>query len=453
MQLILVGISEQGKESICLNMANDVKGDLSGIAEPGLNNPKIKQRYAELKIKLPTAQGCPVQFWDIYGETGHPLSATISEMGQLLLGRLLNANDVQQGVLNAAFSYADDQGMLLLDLKDLRALLDWLSENKDTLKTKYGNISSASIGSLQRGLLALEEAGGDKFFREPAVKLQDLLAVDNQNNGIVNILDARKLINDSRLYSTFLLWLLSELFECLPEVGDIDKPKLVFFFDEAHLLFKEAPPVLLDKIEQVVRLIRSKGVGIYFVTQSPLDIPETVLGQLGNRVQHALRAFTPKDQKAVKVAAQTFRPNPNLNTEQVISELAVGEALVSFLDPTGTPNIVQKTQIIPPVSEIGAISDQARADLVKRSKLYGVYEQVVDRESAYEMLQKKAQSAVAETETPAKTTQETEKTPVRKGPSMAQTILKTTVNTLGSRAGQQIIRGILGSIFGNNKKR
>lgn len=440
-------IAEQfSREGICVFTA-DVKGDLSGIALPGADNPKIQKILKKFKLNA-TGAACPAIFWDIYGKNGHPLRTTMSEMGPLLLGRLLNANDTQQGIINAAFSIADDQGLLLLDLKDLRALLNWMGENSKELMSKYGNITKTSIGAIQRGLLSMSEAGGDKFFGEPALKLENLMLKDASGKGYINILDATKLINDPRLYCTFLLWLLSELFEQLPELGDVEKPKLAFFFDEAHLLFNSIPKVLLDKIEQVVRLIRSKGVGVYFVTQTPLDIPETVLGQLGNRVQHALRAFTPKDQKAVKVAAQTFRQNPHINTEKVIVELGVGEALVSFLDELGTPSLVEKVHIVPPVSKIGAISEQEREAIIKKSPIYGTYEKTVDRESAYEIITKKTQERQQQTSSskPQRTTR-----PAKSGPSTTQVLIKSTTRILNSRVGQQILRGVLGSIFGGKK--
>jgi hypothetical protein len=430
----------------------DVKGDLSGLAMPGLNNPKITERLKSFGIDTTQGKENPTLFWDIYGQHGHPLRATITEIGPLLLGRFVNANDIQQGILNAAFSCADDEGLLLLDLKDIRSMLDWMSENATSLKAKYGNIPKNSIGALQRGLLSLAEAGGDKFFGEPALKLEHLMQKDSSGKGIINILDARKLINDPRLYSTFLLWLLSDLFEQLPEIGDVDKPKLVFFFDEAHLLFHSAPKFLLEKIEQMVRLIRSKGVGVYFITQTPMDIPDSVLSQLGNRVQHALRAFTPKDQKAVKTAAQTFRKNSKLNTEKIISELSVGEALVSFLDKTGTPEIVEKVKIMPPLSRIGTITDEERSKIIKQSSLFGIYEQTIDRESAYELIKKRTearQPAMPQQSTPKPTVQRPATS--REKPSTTELLLKTTAKTLNSRIGQQIIRGLLGSIFGSKK--
>ncbi len=353
--------------------ATDVKGDLSGIASPML------------------PQGCPVVFWDLYGERGHPIRATLHDVGPVLLGRLLNANDVQQGIITIAFSVAAEKNWPLLDSKDFRALLNWMSDNTASVTKQYGNISKTSIGALQRNLLTLESAGGDHFFGEPALNINDFMRLDVSGKGTINILDATTLVNDTRLYSTFLLWFLSELFENLPEVGDLDKPKLVFFFDEAHLLFDNAPKILLDKITQLVRLIRSKGVGVYFGTQNPLDIAEDVLGQLGNRVQHALRAFTPKDQKAVRAAAQTFRQNPNLDTEKTITTLQVGEALVSFLDEKGSPSMVVKTKIQLPESQLGALPEEQRAIILKNSPVGDIYDHAIDRESAYEILQQKAQ--------------------------------------------------------------
>ena len=364
----------------------DVKGDLSGMAHAGSMTPRIQARLEALGLPEPAWQACPVTFWDVFGEKGHPVRATISDMGPLLVARMLNLNDTQQGVLQLVFKIADDHGLLLLDSKDLRAMLRQVGDNAAQFQTEYGNISAASIGAIQRGLVGIEEQGGDRFFGEPMLNIDDLLQTDANGRGVVNILAADKLLNAPRLYSTFLLWLLSELFEHLPEVGDLDKPKLAFFFDEAHLLFDEAPKPLLQKIEQVVRLIRSKGVGVYFVTQNPLDIPDTVLGQLGNRVQHALSAYTPRDQKAVQAAAETFRPNPLLDTARAITELEVGEALVSFLDEKGRPGIVERAFVLPPASQIGPITDVERSEVIANSLVAGVYEQVVDRESAYEKI-------------------------------------------------------------------
>lgn len=367
----------------------DVKGDLTGIAKAGSLGERMKKRLDSLGLPEPQWGACPVALWDVWGEQGHPVRATVSDMGPLLLARLLNLNETQEGVLTLAFKIADDHRLLLLDLKDLRAMLQFVGDNAAQFKTQYGNISPASIGAIQRGLLQIEQQGGEKFFGEPMLDIVDLMQTSD-GQGVVNILVADKLMNNPRLYSCFLLWLLSELFENLPEVGDRDKPKLVFFFDEAHLLFSEAPPALLEKVEQVVRLIRSKGVGVYFVTQNPLDIPEKVLGQLGNRVQHALRAFTPRDQKAVNSVAETMRPNPRLDIKAAILELAVGEALVSLLDAKGTPGITERAFVCPPGSQIGPISADERRALIAGSVVAGVYEKAIDRESAFEMLRQRA---------------------------------------------------------------
>jgi DNA helicase HerA-like ATPase len=377
----------------------DVKGDLTGISQPGSEaNAKVMDRIKLLGLTDYTWEACPVTLWDVFGESGHPLRATISEMGPVLLARILNLNDTQEGVLNIIFKVADDNGLLLLDLKDLRALAQFVGDNAKGLKTQYGNISTASVGAIQRGLLVLEQQGADQFFGEPALDIFDLIQTDASGKGMVNILAADKLLQSPKLYATFLLWLLSELFEQLPEVGDLDKPKLLFFFDEAHLLFDEAPDALMDKIEQVVRLIRSKGVGVFFVTQNPIDVPDKILGQMGNRVQHALRAFTPRDQKAVRSAATTFRQNPNINIETVITELGVGEALVSFLDDKGQPSIVERAFVLPPRSQIGPITPQQRQQITQSSLLFGHYEKTLDRESAYEALLKKTQEAAVTAE-------------------------------------------------------
>src|ERR1700758_1075654 len=368
----------------------DVKGDLAGLSQPGGNNPKVVERAKELKIDAFKGEACPAVFWDVFGEQGHPVRATVSEMGPLLLARLLELNDTQEGVLNMVFKIADENGLLLLDLKDLRAMLQYVADNADQFKTQYGNISAASAGAIQRSLLALESQGADKFFGEPALNLDDLIQTQS-GKGVVNILAAAKLMQQSpKVYATFLLWLLSELFENLPEIGDPEKPKLVFFFDEAHLLFADIEKAVEEKIEQMVRLIRSKGVGVYFVSQNPLDIPDVVLGQLGNRVQHALRAFTPRDQKAVKAAAETFRQNPKLKAETVLSQLAVGEALVSMLDENGSPQIVERAKIVPPRSQVGAITAEQRKEIIASSIVAGHYEKTIDRESAYEKLQARA---------------------------------------------------------------
>jgi len=431
----------------------DVKGDLSGIARPGGGDPKIAERVKQLGLSGFAFEGCPTTFWDVFGEQGHPVRATVSEMGPLLLARILNLNDIQGGVLTLVFKIADDNGLLLLDLKDLRAMIQFAGDNADQFRTGYGNISAASIGAIQRGLLALEEQGGDRFFGEPALNLDDLMQADAAGRGMINILAADRLMQSPRLYATFLLWLLSELFERLPEVGDPAKPSFVFFFDEAHLLFADAPKTLLEKIEQVVRLIRSKGVGVYFVTQNPLDIPETVLGQLGNRVQHALRAFTPKDQRAVKAAAETFRANPKLDVTKAITELAVGEALVSVLEAKGTPTAVERALVLPPKSRLSPLSPEERAAVIKGSVLFGHYEAAVDRESAYEKLKAKAaaEAPPAQPEggifgTPAPRGRAAE--PRSQAGNLLGSMAKSAAHAIGSQIGRQIIRGVLGSILG-----
>ena len=390
LQVLAEGFSNAGVPVF----ASDVKGDLSGICMVGDSKPPFVKRAADIGVAY-TPDEFPVVFWDLFGEQGHPVRATISEMGPLLLSRLLELNDTQEGVINIAFRVADEQGLLLLDLKDLRALLQFVSDNAADLKTRYGNVAAASIGAIQRQLLVLENQGAMKFFAEPALDINDFLRKDRDGRGIINILAAEKLMRSPRLYATFLLWMLSELFETLPEVGDLDKPKLVFFFDEAHLLFDNAPKALMDAIEQVVRLIRSKGVGVYFVTQNPLDVPEVVLGQLGNRVQHALRAFTPRDQRAVRAAAETFRQNPSFDTGKAITELGVGEALVSTLEGKGTPSIVERALIAPPDSRVGPITEAERQKVVAGSPLKGKYDTEVDSESAFEMLAKRASDKVA----------------------------------------------------------
>jgi DNA helicase HerA-like ATPase len=441
----------------------DVKGDLTGISQPGKPHAKVDERRKLLGLDF-APQGCPTTLWDVFGVQGHPVRATVSEMGPVLLARIFNLNDTQEGVLAIVFKICDDNGLLLLDLKDLRAALAYVGENASQFTTNYGNISPASIGAIQRGLLNLEQQGGDKFFGEPALSLDDLMQTDN-GRGVINILAADKLLASPRLYSTFLLWMLSELFENLPEVGDMEKPKLVFFFDEAHLLFNEAPRELLEKIEQVVRLVRSKGIGVYFVTQNPLDIPDTVLGQLGNRVQHALRAFTPRDQKAVKAAASTFRENPALDVEAVITELGVGEALVSFLDEKGRPTIVERAYVCPPQSQIGPITAEQRQTLLQTSLVAGVYEKTIDRESAFEKLQARRGEAAG---TDAAATdgrgsifpklglpgmdgagggRATKST--REG--VLESAMKSAARAMASEAGRRIIRGVLGSIMGGRR--
>ncbi len=419
---------------------SDVKGDLSGISKPGKEHPKITERINTIGIADFNFNGNPVTFWDVFGKQGHPIRTTISEMGPLLLSRLLNLNDTQTGVLTLIFRIADDDGLLLLDIKDLRSILQYAGENAKMFTTEYGRISTASVGAIQRKLLALEDQGGDIFFGEPALNLDDFLQTDENGNGIINILAADKLMGSPRVYATFLLWLLSELFEQLPEVGDPEKPKLVFFFDEAHLLFDNAPKALQEKIEQVARLIRSKGVGIYFVSQNPLDIPDEVLGQLGNRIQHALRAYTPRDQKAVKAAAQTFRTNPNMDTETVITELGVGEALISFLDEKGRPNIVEQALVRPPFSQIGPIEPKERKRLIQGSLVYGYYEKSIDRESAYEMLKKRAK------QTP-KPAPASKKKPGRKRQGIMETMAKSAARSVGRQIATQLMRGILGSFL------
>ena len=437
----------------------DVKGDLAGLAKAGGNNPKVAERIKALGVKVDYA-ACPVVFWDVFGKAGHPVRATITDMGPLLLGRMLDLNEVQEGVLNLVFRIADDHGLLLLDSKDLRAMLQHVGENAAQYTTEYGNVSAASIGAIQRGLLALENQGAAQFFGEPMLDIADLMQTAN-GKGVVNILAADKLLAAPKLYGTFLLWMLSELFEHLPEVGDPDKPKLVFFFDEAHLLFADAPRALLDKIEQVVRLIRSKGVGVFFVTQNPLDIPDAVLGQLGNRVQHALRAFTPRDQKAVKSAAETMRANPKLKVDKVITELEVGEALVSMLDDKGRPSIVERAYIVPPGSQLGPIADGERKKIIEGSAIYGHYEKTIDRESAYEKL--KGRTEEKHQEHPE--SKEPGSNPVsdilfgKTGPrggkqtqGAIEGLVKNTARAIGSQLGREIVRGVLGSILGKPRR-
>lgn len=470
LQVLAEGFSRMGVPTF---MA-DVKGDLTGLSQMGGGNQRVTDRVAMLKLTNFSNEQFPVTCWDVFGEQGHPLRATIAEMGPLLLSRILNLNDTQSGVLTAAFKIADDKGLLLLDLKDLRAMLVHAGENAREYQLAYGNISGASIGAIQRGILTLESQGGEKFFGEPALNLEDLMqTVDGK--GVINILAADKLLNNPRIYATFLLWLLSELFESLPEVGDPEQPKLVFFFDEAHLLFNEAPPELRSRIEQVVRLVRSKGVGVYFVTQNPLDIPDIVLGQLGNRIQHALRAYTPRDAEAVRTAASTFRPNPKINTEQAITELGTGEALISFLDEKGRPNPVERCWVIPPSSRIGPVTPAERAVLIKTSLVAGIYDTTADRESAYEKLTGRVEARM-ETADKAATATTPAATPETKGepgffskiggmigdvmeskntPHSRQTVgeaaMKSAARAVGSEVGRRVIRGLLGSIFGGKR--
>lgn len=463
LQVLAEGFSQLG---VPVFMA-DVKGDLSGISQPATPNEKLNQRAKDVGLSNYAPDTFPVTFWDMLGEQGHPVRATVTDIGPVLLSRLLQLTDTQEGVLNIAFKVADDNGWLLLDLKDLQAILGHIGDHAAELKTDYGNISGATIGTIQRNLLVLQQQGIDKFFGEPALQLVDLMRTDIKGRGIINILAADKLMSNPKLYTTFLLWLLSELFEELPEVGDQDKPRLVFFFDEAHLLFNDAPKPLLEKVEQVVRLIRSKGVGVYFVSQNPLDIPDSILGQLGNRIQHVLRAFTPRDQKAVRAAADTFRPNPQLNTAEVITSLGIGEALVSVLDDKGVPTPVQRVMIRPPATRIGPATTQERQSLISQNAIGAHYAQTIDRVSAFEMLRGKAE---------VKTTQRTSGTPApsqwnplpdifggmggskpatshggRQPQSMMETVMKTVVrsatSSIGSAIGRKIARGILGSIL------
>jgi len=441
----------------------DVKGDLSGITQPGAPSPKLLERLKLLRLDEPKYAGCPAVLWDVFGEQGHPVRATVSDLGPLLLARILGLNETQEGVLALVFKFADDNGLLLLDLKDLRAMLQHVGDHAQELQTNYGNVSAASIGAIQRGLLALEQQGADKFIGEPMLNVDDLLQTGDGGRGIVNILAADRLMQSPKLYATMLLWLLSELYERLPEVGDRDKPKLVFFFDEAHLLFTDAPKPLLDKIEQVVRLIRSKGVGVFFVTQNPLDVPDTVLGQLGNRVQHALRAFTPRDQKAVKAAAETMRANPKLDTEKAITELGVGEALVSFLDEKGRPCIVERAYILSPASRIGPATPEERQKVLAASPVAGVYDKVVDRESAYERLKGRAEQSApaAAGGAPAgagggwmdslKGSLGGLMTGSGRKDSMVEAMAKSAARTVGSTVGREIVRGVLGSLLGKRR--
>jgi DNA helicase HerA-like ATPase len=440
---------------------SDIKGDLSGICRPGGGNAKVAERVAQLGLTEHRAQGFPVTFWDVFGEQGHPLRATISDMGPLLLARMLQLNETQTGVLNLVFKVADDNGLLLLDLKDLRAMLQYVGDNAKTLTTEYGNVSAASIGAIQRGLLALETQGGDRLFGEPMLDIADLMqSVDGK--GVVNILAADRLMQSPKLYGTLLLWLLAELFENLPEVGDLDKPRLVFFFDEAHLLFSDAPPALVDKIEQVVRLIRSKGVGVYFVTQNPADVPDKVLGQLGNRVQHALRAFSPRDQRAVRAAADTMRDNPKLDEAAVITELGVGEALVSLLDDKGRPHVVERAYIVPPQAQIGPIDADQRRQVLRDSLVAGVYDEAVDRESAYEVLKARADQAARQAATQQNTGTSSGGlldglfggAPGARGArreGVVEAMAKSAARSVGSQVGRAIIRGVLGSLLGGKR--
>ncbi len=445
----------------------DIKGDLTGISQPGAISGKLAEVIKERGLPMPEPLACPTTLWDVFGEQGHPVRATVSDMGPLLLSRMLDLNETQGGVLNLVFKIADDNGMLLLDLKDLRAMLQHVGENAAEFRTQYGNVSPASVGAIQRGLMQIESQGGDKFFGEPMLDINDFMQTVG-GKGVVNVLAADKLMNSPRLYATFLLWMLSELFEQLPEIGDPEKPKLVFFFDEAHLLFNDAPKVLIERIELVVRLVRSKGVGVYFVTQNPLDIPDSVLAQLGNRVQHALRAYTPRDQKAVKATAQTMRQKPGLDIETAITELAVGEALVSLLDTKGRPTMTERVYVIPPGSQIGIITPEQRQTLMAGSLVAGAYEKTEDRESAYEKLKGRA-----EKEPPATSSGGGGATDKATGSSMGglgdilfgstgprggkregmvEAMAKSAVRTIGSSVGREIVRGVLGSLLGGKRR-
>lgn len=458
LQVLAEGFSRAG---VPVFMA-DVKGDLSGLAEAGADNPKLTERAEKIGLKDYKRERAPVVFWDLFGAQGHPVRTTVIEMGPLLLARILELNDTQEGVLSIAFQIADDQGLLLLDLKDLQSLLTFVAENAKEIGITYGNVSSASVGAIQRRLLVLRQQGGEQFFGEPALDLKDFMRTTWDGRAFINILAADKLMATPRLYATFLLWLLSELFEELPEIGDPEKPKLVFFFDEAHLLFRDAPRSLIDKVETVVRLIRSKGVGVYFVTQNPLDLPETVLGQLGNRVQHALRAFTPRDQKAVRAAAETFRPNPTFKAQDVITELGVGQALVSTLEAKGVPGIVDQVLIRPPSTKLGPCTTEVRTAAIGQSPLAGRYEAAVDRESAHEILGERARK-IAETERAAEETAKRERELERQRKdeaelsrrssrgsnrqSMGEALAKSVLRSVGSSVGRAIVRNVLGSLF------
>lgn len=447
---------------------SDIKGDLSGLAKVGGGNEKVAARVEQLKLEDYEHRAYPVTFWDVFGEMGHPVRATVSDMGPQLIGRMLNLNDVQQGVLTLVFKIADDDGLLLLDFNDLRAMVQHVGENSKDFTTEYGNVSAASIGAIQRGLLELEAQGAEHFFGEPMLNIEDLMQTDSKGRGMINILAADKLMQSPKVYSTLLLWLLAELFENLPEAGDLEKPKLVFFFDEAHLLFNDAPAALVDKIEQVVRLIRSKGVGVYFVTQNPADVPDKVLSQLGNRVQHALRAFSPRDQKAVRAAAETMRDNPALDEAATITELGVGEVLVSMLDEKGRPTVVERAYIVPPEAQLGPISEAERSGIIKGSVLAGHYESMVDRESAYEKIKGRTgqKQAAAEAQTNTGSANDggglgdmlggifgSSSTGGRRTQGVAETLAKSAARAIGSEVGRQIIRGVLGSILGGGKRR
>jgi uncharacterized protein len=459
LQVLAQGLSDAGVPVFCA----DVKGDLSGISAPGAPNEKMLARAQAMNLTL-SPMAAPTVFWDLFGEQGHPIRATVSEMGPLLLSRILELNDVQEGVLSVVFRAADEEGLLLLDLKDLRAALTYAVDNAKQLSAQYGNVSATTIATIQRKLLVLEDQGGANIFGEPALQLSDLMRTDGSGRGYVSVLAANKLISTPRLYATFLLWLMSELFEELPEVGDPEKPRLAFFFDEAHLLFRDAPKSLLEKVEQVVRLIRSKGVGVYFVTQNPADIPDTVLGQLGNRIQHALRAYTPADQRGLKAASESFRANPAFDTAEAIQALGVGEALVSVLDEKGAPTVVQKTLIRPPISRLGPVTPQERQSVIGQSPVRGLYDETKDRESAYEMLQARAkQTEAAEAEAAAPAPRDTGWADQRDEPArrpaarpsnrqgMGEAFAKSMLRTIGSQVGRELIRGVLGGLMGSSR--
>lgn len=461
LQKIAEGFSQRG---VPVFMA-DVKGDLTGVSQPGGSNAKIAERLKVLGMENVAFEGSPVTLWDVFGKQGHPLRATVSEMGPLLLARLLQLNDTQEGVLSLAFKIADEGGLMLLDLKDLQSLLMHVGENADEFTLKYGNVSKASVGAIQRGLLQIEQQQGALFFGEPAVKLDDFMQTIG-GRGVLNLLAADDLINSPKVYSTFLLWILSELFEELPEAGDLEKPKLVFIFDEAHLLFNDAPAALIEKVEQVVRLIRSKGVGVYFVTQSPADIPDKVLAQLGNRIQHALRAYTPKEQEAVHVAAKSFRTNPDVDTVKTITELGVGEVLISMLDEKGVPTMVDRAFVVPPASQIGPVAPEVRAQLISTSLVAGIYEKSVERESAFEILQAKAttrmeqeaavaaeKEAVKQEAAAAKAERAAARAPDTLMESITKSVARSASSSIGRQIGTTIVRGVLGSIFGGGSKK
>ena len=475
LQTMAEGFSKMG---VPVFMA-DVKGDLTGVSQAGTLGEKLGKILDERGIATPQFMASPTTLWDVFGEQGHPVRATVSDLGPLLLARMLNLNETQAGVLQLVFKIADDEGLMLLDMKDLRAMCQLVGDNASDFTTEYGNISAASVGAVQRGLMQIEMQGGDKFFGEPMLNIDDFMQTDSAGHGVINVLAADKLMNSPRLYATFLLWMLSELFENLPEVGDLDKPKIVFFFDEAHLLFADAPKVLIERIELVVRLVRSKGVGVFFVTQNPLDIPDSVLAQLGNRVQHALRAFTPRDQKAVKSAAQTMRQNPAISIETAITELGVGEALVSFLDEKGRPGITERVYVLPPCSQIGPISQEQRKVVLASSLVAGVYEKTLDRESAFEKIKGRTEKRMADTpatpdQTPQSGNHTTAAAPDQAAPSggglfdsitsmlgggsggrrtsAGEQLIKSAASSVGREVGRQIIRGVLGGIFGGSKR-